>query len=204
MRLVMFLNNIVPRKTQLTLDHIRFKRERYKKSVLSYPPRSVTIGITSYCNNKCVFCAYHSHDAKGKSNVHGLNYNLYLNDFKRIVDMCYEGRVPHVHICGTGEPFFNKEILNMIDYSINVYGKASIQTNFWKPLFEKKDYYNEIIKRAKHIEYITTDILSGNPGQHNELKKGSSYYDVLYAMECNRSQGISNQAADLIHSRSGS
>lgn len=164
-------------------DTKRFEAEFLKKAVLSYPPRHVTIGITSSCNNRCVFCAYHSDDAKESSNVYGLHYNLCLSDFKKMVDMCYSSRVPHVHICGTGEPFFNNEVLKMMDYCIAIYGKTSIQTNFHRPLFEKKNYLDEIRKRAKGIEYITTDILSGDPQQHNELKKGSNYEDVLNAME---------------------
>jgi len=171
------------RNRQLLQDQRRFEEEFYKKAIVSYPPRHVTIGVTSFCNNNCVFCAYHSLDAKDSSNVYGLNFNLSFDDFTRIIDMCYRGRVPDTHICGTGEPFINKDILKMIDYSIKRYGKASVQTNFHRPIFEKNNYYDELIKRSVHISYITTDVLSGDPDQHNEMKKGSNYEDVLFAME---------------------
>ncbi|HQF10614.1 MAG TPA: radical SAM protein, partial [Spirochaetota bacterium] len=166
------------RNRQLLQDQRRFEEEFYKKAIVSYPPRHVTIGVTSFCNNNCVFCAYHSLDAKDSSNVYGLNFNLSFDDFTRIIDMCYRGRVPDTHICGTGEPFINKDILKMIDYSIKRYGKASVQTNFHRPIFEKNNYYDELIKRSVHISYITTDVLSGDPDQHNEMKKGSNYEDV--------------------------
>jgi len=171
------------RSKKILQDQRRFEEEFYKKAVLSYPPRSVTLTITSYCNNKCIFCAYHSDDAKEVSNVYGLHFKLSLDDFKRIINMCYQGRVPHVHICATGEPFIHKQILEMIDYCIEVYGTSSIQTNFYRPIFEKNNYYDAIIKRADAISYITTDVLSGDENQHNELKKGSTYKDVMHAME---------------------
>ncbi len=165
-------------------DKIHFQREFYKKAVLSYPPRSVTIGISSACSFRCVFCAYHSNDAKnGASNVYGLPFRLSLDDFRRIVEMCYAGRVPKVHICATGEPFLHPNILEIIDYTIEVYGTTSIQTDFFRPTFEKHDYLDEIIQRQDFISYITTDVLSGDPEVHEKLKKGSRYEDVLFSME---------------------
>jgi MoaA/NifB/PqqE/SkfB family radical SAM enzyme len=172
------------RAALMELDKKRFRREFFKKAVLSYPPRSVTIAISSACSNRCVFCAYHSDDARdGASNVYDLKYRISLEDFKRMIDMCYEGRVPKVHTCATGEPFFHPDIIQMIDYSIEVYGFVSLQTNFFRPLFEKRSYLDEIIQRADSISYITTDILSGDPQVHEALKKGSSYEDVLSSME---------------------
>jgi MoaA/NifB/PqqE/SkfB family radical SAM enzyme len=172
------------RAVSMALDKERFRREFFKKAVLTYPPRSATVAISSACNNRCVFCAYHSDDARnGTSNVYGLNYRTSLEDFKRMVDMCYEGRVPKVHICATGEAFLHRDIIQIIDYTIEVYGFTSLQTNFFKPLFEKRHYLDEIIQRADSISHITTDILSGDPKVHETLKRGSCYEDVLSSME---------------------
>ncbi|MDL2272772.1 radical SAM protein [Desulfovibrio sp. OttesenSCG-928-I05] len=171
------------RKSIMNRHKKAFERENYQKATLSYPPRWITIGITSVCNNRCSFCAYHSIDAKDKSNVYNIPFTLGLNDFKRMVDFAHRGYISHVHICGTGEPFFNKDVINMIDYTISVYGHSSIQTNFYKPLFDKHNYIEEIIKRGDHISYITTDILSGDPEEHNAIKKGSNYSDVMDALE---------------------
>jgi hypothetical protein len=73
--------------------------------------------------------------------------------------------------------------MNMIDYVISVYGSVSFQTNFFRPLFEKSDYLKNIIERAPYISKITTDMLSGNASQHEQLKKGSRYEDVLSLLE---------------------
>lgn len=70
----------------------------------------------------------------------------------------------------------------MIDYVIEKYGKVTFQTNFWKKLFDEKGYLDEIVKRADHIAYITTDILSADPEEHGKIKNGSSYEELLTQM----------------------
>ncbi len=159
------------------------KNEFMKKSTLSYPPLWMTIGVTSACDHKCLFCSYHGEDGKNVSKVHGLGYMLQLDEFKRMVDMAYNGGVPRIHICGTGEPFYNPNILDMIDYTIEKYGEVSIQTDFHKKLYEKNGFLDEIIKREKYIEYIATDILSGIPQEHERIKVGSNYVSLMESLE---------------------
>lgn len=96
--------------------------------------------------------------------------------------MAWRARVPRVHICGTGEPFMNRHILNMIDSSAAIYEKVSLQTNFNRLLFKKYNYLDAIVRRADSISSITTDFLSGDSKQHDQLKKGSSYLDVIESL----------------------
>lgn len=158
-------------------------KEYKKKSILSYPPLWITIGITSACKNHCLFCSYHGEDAKRNSNTYGLPFMLAYNDFIKIVDMAKESGVPDIHICGTGEPFYNPEIINMIDYVIQKYGEVSLQTEFCKDLFEKKKYLDELIKRERYITYISTDVLSSKAEEHDAIKKGASYKELLEIMD---------------------
>jgi len=176
-------NKNLSRAAILKEHNKKYIEERYKKEIVSYPPRWLTVTISNICNNKCVFCAYHSEDAKEQSKVYNIPFRLKFEDFKRIIDMAYNDYIPHVHICATGEPFMNRDILKMIDYLISVYGNASVQTNFFKTVFNKYNYLDEIVKRKENISYITTDILSGDPEQHNQLKKGSNYHDVMDSLE---------------------
>lgn len=161
-----------------------FREEYLKKAVLRYSPRHITIGVTSACNNKCLFCSYHGEAAKDNSKVYNVPFMLSVKDFKRIVDMTKMCPTPPpIHICGTGEPFLNPSILEMIDYVIEVYGSVSFQTNFWKELFDKKGYLQEIVKRAEKISYIATDVCSSLPEEHNYIKNGADYYELLDALE---------------------
>ncbi len=165
------------------LDSEKLKREYLKEAVLSYPPRHITIGVTSSCNNKCLFCSYHGNDAKGHSKVYQLPFMLSYTEFVKIADMAADGGVRRIHVCGTGEPFLNPEILNMLDYIIKVFGKVSFQTNFWKELFDKKNYLDEIIKRAEYIDYVTIDVCSSLPEEHEYIKQGASYIELLDSLE---------------------
>lgn len=171
------------RRAQMVADARAFEAEAGRVAVVSYPPRHVTIGVTSACPNRCVFCAYHAEDARGHSRVSDLPFRLELDVFRRMVDLCHAGRVPRVHICGTGEPFTHRDILAMIDYVIDVYGEASVQTNFERRLFAARGYLAALLERAGKLSYITTDLMSGDPATHERLKLGSRYADVLDAME---------------------
>ena len=163
----------------------RMKREEEyrKKAIVSYPPLWITIGVTSACKNKCLFCSYHGDDAKNISNAYGLSYMLSYEDFTKIVDMAYQAGVAEIHICGTGEPFLNPNILRMIDYVIYKYGEVSLQTEFWKTLFEGKNLLDELIKREQHIKYIATDVLSCDPQEYERIKKGSNYSELMKTLE---------------------
>lgn len=174
-------DDAILQKKKLLFEHDEdiYRQEKLKKAVVSYPPRWITIGVTSACSNRCVFCSYHSPDAHHISKVYNLPYMLSLTDFKLMVDMAWEGNVPRVHICGTGEPFFNPHILEMIDYAASVYGTTSVQSNFHPKLFEKGNFLEEILHRKEKLRSITTDFLSGIPEEHERLKKGSSYHDLL-------------------------
>lgn len=165
------------------MDNSNFCKEYLKESILTYPPISITIGITSACTNRCLFCSYHGEDAKVNSNVYGLPFMLSLDDFKKIVDMAYDGGVKKVHVCGTGEPFLNVNILDMLDYVIAKYEKVSFQTNFSKDIFERKHFLDEIVKRSEHISFINVDVCSSKPEEHNMIKIGSSYNDLLDSLE---------------------
>ena len=167
----------------VALDEERYSIERRRQAVLSYPPRWITIGVTSACTNRCVFCSYHSQDAKNVSKVYGLPFSMNTEAFDKIVRMAWQARVPRVHICGTGEPFMNREILEMIDCAAALYGKVSLQTNFNCSLFKKYRYLDEIVDRADFISFITTDFLSGDPLHHNQLKCGSSYIDIMNSLK---------------------
>jgi len=165
---------------------IEFYHRRFdgKKAVLDYPPLWVTVGVTGNCSFKCEFCCSHCPDSgkdKKTSHQYKMAFNIKLEKFRQIVDLCHKAGVPRIHVCGTGEPFLHPKILDIIDYVISVYGNVSLQTDFVTKIFEKKRYIDEIIKRKNDITYITTDIFPKHT--HEEIKKGSDFEYLLYCME---------------------
>ncbi|MEG3638491.1 radical SAM/SPASM domain-containing protein [Magnetococcus sp. PR-3] len=155
-----------------------------KVAIVDYPPKFVTLGINGKCTFKCQFCVSHSPDCgedEVASHQYKMNYDMEWDDFKRIVDMCKEAGVPHVHVAAAGEPFLHKDILPMLDYIIELYGSVSIQTDFVPKLFDRKKFVDEILDRKQYVEYITTDIFPRN--QHNAIKVGSDFDYLLDCME---------------------
>lgn len=180
-------------------DATHFRTERLKLSRVHYPPRWVTIAISSPCTNTCLFCSYHSVDARnGKSNVYNLKYKMSLDVFKKHVDFFWEGRVPHVHICATGEPFLHDNIMDMIDYVIEKYGKSSFQSNFHPLIMEKGNYIPKILERRDNISYVVTDILSGDEQVFAKIKKGTSLNGVLDVLRVLTHNGIQINASCIL------
>lgn len=155
-----------------------YMQECGKALYLHYPPLWVTLGIIGACPYRCLFCAYHSLDARfGNSNVYNIKYIMPYTIFTRLVDFFHAGGVPRIHVCASGEPLLHPDFLKMLDYIILKYGSVSFQSNFDKNIIEKKRIIHEIIVRQKNISMITTDII-GN----DDIKKGGNernLYNVL-------------------------
>jgi MoaA/NifB/PqqE/SkfB family radical SAM enzyme len=155
-----------------------------KKAVLEYPPRWITIGITGNCSLTCEFCCNHSPASKASpvtSHQYKMGFNLTPEEFERAVRMSAEAGVPRVHVCGTGEPFFHPRVLDLLDIVTSIYPITSLQTNFVKPVFEKRGYVDAIIERGDSISYITTDMFG--PAIHEKVKQGSDFAYLLDCME---------------------
>lgn len=172
--------------SRLSPRDVEFRHQLFdgRKAVLDYPPLWVTVAVTGGCAFKCDFCCNHSPDSGTNERTRHqfkMNFMMPEDDFRRIVGMCHEAGVPHVHICGAGEPFIHPKILTFVDHVINIYSKTSLQTDFHKGLFEKKHYNDEIIRRGSRITFITTDIFS--EADHERIKKGSDFDYLLHSME---------------------
>ncbi len=167
-------------------DEIRFRLEKGRKSILSYPPRSLTLTIAGACTFRCVFCVNHCPDAQLKETtrkLYKLPFKLSIDEFNKVLEWAHNGRIPNFHICSAGEPFLHKQIFNMIDSVIDKYGDVSFQTDFAEIVFDDGKYLDLILDRKKYIKYITTDLLSGDASVHNEMKKGSDLIKVLDYMQ---------------------
>lgn len=172
-------------------DDERYLAENMRQAVVSYPPRWATIAINSRCTNRCLFCSYHSLDARGgKSKVYGLDYTMSLERFKMLVDFFRAGRVPHVHICSIGETFLHPDIMAMIDYAIEVQGDASFQSNFNRQMLERGGHMPQILERKDKISCIATDIHAGDAASFEGIKRGSSFADLLDTLKVFSKNGI--------------
>lgn len=170
---------------RVLIDAALYQLHMGKREALSYPPRHITPSVGGYCTNRCLFCAYHCPDSQKSqetSHLSGLDYRISYEDFCRIIDMAREARVPFVHICAAGEPFLHEDMFRMMDYVIERFGDVSTQTNFNRPLYEKRGILPRIIERGNAISYITTDICGPTADRHNAVKVGSDFDFLLDCM----------------------
>lgn len=180
------------RKLRCRIDGVVYKLQRNNYARVLYPPRSLTITITGACIFKCLFCVNHSADARDSAcadKLYNIPFRMELEEFKRVVDWARDGNIPAIHICAAGEPFLHNQVFEMIDYVIDKYGRVSIQTNLASGIFDDGRYLAMLVARAKHIDYITTDIISHDADVHNTVKSGSSLNDMIGYMKYLSSQG---------------
>jgi MoaA/NifB/PqqE/SkfB family radical SAM enzyme len=185
------------KQVHICFDYILYSTLKQRISKLPYPPRHISIMLTGFCNNKCVFCCHHAENSKNNkytSHLYETFYTLSMKDYKDMVDKAYEARVPHIHICSSGEPTIHPKFLEMLDYAIHKFDEVSFQSNFTGSIYKKKNLINEIKKRAKYISYITTDIMGYDKKLHEKIKLGSKFDDMVNAM-----QKISKDTGILIH-----
>lgn len=150
---------------------------KYYYPLIAPPPAYATILMESRCTNRCIYCVNHSLDSK-KNDLTKAIYNKRLTldweNFKKIVDKLINDGIKKIHLCGSGEPFFNSLMLDFVDYVIKQDIPVSFQTNFGKVA---RPFLPEIATRK--IEYIATDIVGGTKESFEKIKIGSNW-DFLF------------------------
>lgn len=101
-----------------TMNTIRYATSG-KSTYLKYAPIALTIYPTDRCTLTCNMCVNHSpHRPKNAPYLHEACEDMTLNKFKSIVDR-FKSAI-FLDLIGSGEPFLNNDIFNMIDYGAKV------------------------------------------------------------------------------------
>lgn len=113
------------------------------------------IEITNKCNLKCKHC-YNESDVQCEN-------RMSLQNFKKIIDILVDMKVPKIQIIG-GEPFFDKKILKeMTDYVISKFEYVEIFTN--GTLLD--DAWYEYLKKNKF--HIALSVYSYDEKEHDKV-----------------------------------
>lgn len=78
----------------------------------THRPYSVTINIEGRCNLSCIYCCYHNELTDRRYQ----GWSLTFEQVKPEVDLLWDFGVKHIHLCGSGEPFLNKDIFKIFHY----------------------------------------------------------------------------------------
>lgn len=98
----------------------RFKYEinaSNRKEFCSNDPIWIQLYVTSRCNFRCNFCTNHSSLIGGKVDIgyHDLYKDMTYSMFKTVVERFK--KATSCTFCGVGEPFLNKDLIEMIKYA---------------------------------------------------------------------------------------
>jgi len=127
-------------------------------------PRSIQIEVTNRCNLRCYMCFINTleRDKMG---------DLSFNDFKKIVSNFKHWYI--VKLSGIGEPFLNKELINIIDYEKRRGNRVVIYSN---GLLINEKKAKEIIQSKLDTLFISIE--GSTKKTYESIRKGGNF-DVL-------------------------
>jgi len=180
--------DVVKRKGLRGIKEILFYlAERGRKTKVRCRPQTATISIEGRCNFMCKYCMYHGELA----NTGYRNYTYTFDQIRKEIDILMDYGVGYIHLCGTGEPFLNRDIFKMFKYIRRKGGATSVLTNGSSAVMGKLDkiveaglkYYKTDIDTVDEDEYA---VLTGKP----ELKHVIDNLRGLVGLRAKRNSGL--------------
>lgn len=155
---------------RLGAEKVIYNAERLtdiKKRGDSYPVHMV-IGITDYCNHKCIFC--NTEFATADINrIHTIDRNILIRFLKEAKEMGLKA----VTICGSGEPLIYPKIENLL-YELHEIGlEIGIFTNGYK--------LTESIRKSilETCTFVRCSINASNSKEHEAVHRVRDQFDVI-------------------------
>jgi MoaA/NifB/PqqE/SkfB family radical SAM enzyme len=144
---------------------------KYTRDYVSDGPEAATIIIDSRCNLRCRMCIYHSKEILRPQTKFWINFN----QFKAVVDVLYDNGLKSCHICAIGEPFLNKDIFRMIEYSKRKGLYTSVLSNGENKILSKN--LESVVESG--LDMFITDLDSGDKDQAEFIKRGIKYDELI-------------------------
>lgn len=135
-----------------------------------YGPLTATFVVESRCNLRCRMCPYHALETPRPRTSFWISFD----EFKRVADVMLENGLLNVHICAIGEPFLNKDIFKMIEYSKHKKATCSVLSNGSRVISDKIE---QIV--CSGLDIFKTDLDSGDPTQYEFIKRRASWKVVI-------------------------
>jgi len=134
-----------------------------------YKTPSVTINIEGRCNLKCEYCIYH-----GENSIEGYkNWWLSFEQIKPEIDILVKYGIKNIHVCGTGEPFLNRDIFKIFKYIRSNGAITSVLSNGTSVISDKLE---KIIEAD--LRYFKTDIDSIDRNEYKQIT-GKDQLDII-------------------------
>ena len=122
------------------------------------------------CNIECKNCYIESSPKNDR-----LVY-LTFNEVKKFIDECIENQLDTEEIGITGgEPFMNKDIIQIINYSLKNNFKTLVLSNAMKPMLNRK----EALLKIKNKDLTIRVSIDHYTKEKHELIRGKGSYDIM-------------------------
>ena len=122
------------------------------------------------CNIECKNCYIESSPKNDR-----LVY-LTFNEVKKFIDECIENQLDTEEIGITGgEPFMNKDIIQIISYSLKNNFKTLVLSNAMKPMLNRK----EALLKIKNKDLTIRVSIDHYTKEKHELIRGKGSYDIM-------------------------
>ena len=150
----------------------RYKYNKYPelKIIDKYPP-CLQIEPTSICNLRCVMCYQADNSFSNKST--GFMGHMELDLFKKIIDQV-EGHVESITFASRGEPFLNKNLIQMLDYCKGKFLALKLNTN--ATLLNEKKIHALL---SSDLQTLVFSIDSAEKGQYEKIRVNADFDSIV-------------------------
>ena len=152
-------------QSELVLNKLR-KKLGFRE-VLHNFPLYLMIEPTNFCNLHCPICPTGSGKMKRQKRM------MSFLEFKSIIDQS-KGHVTNIALWNYGEPFLNRELLEMIKYAVSAGIRVRTSTN--GELFKTKEFCLEVVKSGLQNLIICLD--GADQETIKIYRKGASFSEI--------------------------
>jgi radical SAM protein with 4Fe4S-binding SPASM domain len=138
-----------------------------KHIFLPYPSLLI-IEPTNACNLHCPACP------TGAGKLKRPKRTMSFDEFKMIIDQV-KGYVANINLWNYGEPFLNKELLNMIEYAVSNRIHVTVSTN--GEFLKSKEFSLKVVKSG--LQHLIICLDGANQETLIKYRKGSTFDTIV-------------------------
>jgi len=142
------------------------------KTIVPRLPFNLMIEPTNACNLRCPTCP------TGAGKLNRPKRSMKLEEFTGIVDQV-KGYVENITLWNYGEPFLNKDLLNMVRYAVSNDIRITVSTN--GEFFRSKDFCREIVGTG--LDHLIICLDGADQETLSKFRKGSNFEEIVSGIQ---------------------
>ena len=163
---------LIIRKRRFDLILYKLLKRLTGKPLFLPLPFYLLIEPTNFCNVHCIACP------TGRNRLNRPARSMSLREFKKIVAEV-NSYIAHIDLWYLGEPFLNKDILQMVKYATESGIRVRISTN--GTFFNNIEYCKDVVKSG--LDYLIICLDGADHEIYNKYRKGADFSTVIKGFE---------------------